>query len=90
MLLLILLNTQKRGRGMKKRNSILLKAKRNRAYKKFRFTILELMIVVAVIAILTTLIAPYLSRAYEVAYRFECANNLANTGRHSPYGRDKR
>lgn len=80
MLMLISLNTQKRGRGMKKRNIILLKVKRNGPYKKFRFTILELMIVVAVVAILTTLIAPYLSRAYEVAYRFECANNLANRG----------
>jgi len=44
------------------------------------FTIIELMVVVAVLAALMALMAPQLSKAKEIAHMTQCANNLHNNG----------
>jgi Tfp pilus assembly protein PilE len=52
----------------------------NKTHHK-NFSYIELLIIVAVLLILATIVLPTFSRAREVAYRAECANNLANIGK---------
>jgi prepilin-type N-terminal cleavage/methylation domain-containing protein/prepilin-type processing-associated H-X9-DG protein len=44
------------------------------------FTLIELMVVVAIIAILAALLLPVLSRGKQYAWRTQCANNLKQLG----------
>ena len=48
--------------------------------KKLKFTLLELIVVIAIIAILMTLLSPLLTGANETARRTACQNNLRNIG----------
>src|ERR1700729_2262667 len=44
------------------------------------FTLIELMVVIAIIAILAALLVPVLSRGKGYAWRTQCANNLKQLG----------
>jgi prepilin-type N-terminal cleavage/methylation domain-containing protein len=46
-----------------------------------RFTMVEMLVVVAVISILVSILVPALSRAREVAYRASCASQLSSIGK---------
>ncbi len=51
---------------------------RNGTSGENRFTIIELLVVIGIIALLATLLLPTLSRAREMGRRTQCANNLKN------------
>lgn len=49
--------------------------------KKENFTLVELLIVIAIITILASMILPALNKAFEAARRISCTNNLSQIGK---------
>ena len=54
--------------------------KKNLSPFKKRFTLLELLVVISIISVLTTLLSPLLSTAREKARRVSCQNNMRSIG----------